>query len=915
MAGSIHLKQGGVWEQIHQMFLKDVGVWKDPAGVWVKKGGRWYLVYPPVALDLNFTKMTEMDPRVTFSRKVSGAAMYFDKDGLLKFNKHNFISESERFTPVVPWFTGSGAVMTANAGIAPNGQNVATKFEHATAGTVNGGSIYFDTPLIYAPRGFMSMYAKAGTKSYLSMALTLSGGGGPCWFNLLTGTPGFFDPAYWTATGMQDVGDGWYRCWGLFKAAASFFSPFYRVCEADATITCTTTGTIFIWGAMAEFSTDATAPSPYIKTVGAAYGAPRFDYEPLPRTPKGLLIETPLISEQSNSWALNKFFWNLAGASLAIDSTFSPSGAKDAELVIASAADARVYHYDQFNSPDNGVYSIFVKRYNSDWCYIRLSDGASYKMWVNLVDGTLNNIDPLIVESRIQACGNGWFRIFGRRVGSTDAEQLGVGPCDAVGSTVVTPGKGVYVWGAQFEVNAPPFYWFHTHYPTGDQYSCGTRAPDDAIMVGANFSDWYDHNGGTFIIDFDLFQVNGTRPLIQLDDSTANEQIQVYVLDGVCRLTVISGGVIQANFSFGGITPNTPHKVGLSYKLNDYAACIDGGPVFIDAAGTVPTPTQMYLGRGLGANYLQGHLGRVQFYHRSMSDSALQNLTTLPTQLIVNKPSWQGDALTGSPRWNVSFIGALDGDMLTLDVDDDPLFRSLHDFEETGIGPFQVADGHVNNMGATIAPLSTDMTTWYARAKITRRGVATYSDSVSMFLTVLTASWNPSDLSPGTTLSNNNRRALVASGTAFRGVRATTSKLAGKYHVEFMRLGPQSSNWGFGIANAAQTLTTAYMGGTGNNSIALCSTGGGIYKNAANQGACGLTPQTGVWHAMEVDMDGRTFKFWTGTAWGPSFDFTSINAGPYFIAWSSDTIGNDCSINTGQEPWSITPSAGFGRWL
>jgi hypothetical protein len=147
-------------------------------------------------------------------------------------------------------------------------------------------------------------------------------------------------------------------------------------------------------------------------------------------------------------------------------------------------------------------------------------------------------------------------------------------------------------------------------------------------MTGTNFSSWYNATEGSIYAKADSVRPVGLSPntrVFQFDDGTVNNNIRSA---SVATLQVINATAVQANLSpsptitFDG----TVFAFASAYKLNDFASST-GGAVLTDTVGTVPSVNQLSLGGGVGAGILNGHIQRLAYYNRRLSNAELQGIT------------------------------------------------------------------------------------------------------------------------------------------------------------------------------------------------------------------------------------------------------------------------------------------------
>jgi hypothetical protein len=574
-------------------------------------------------LDLDFTITTTLDPRITFSR--TSLATYYGSDGLLKYAAHNFALQSQTFDNA-SWAKQSGATVTADNTTAPDSTATADRLNHVTAGTVVGGGVNQTLP--QPPnRAVFSVYAKAGTKNWISIGTTTLTLSTYAFFNLGTGVVGTKGSG-WVSIGIQSVGGGWYRCYGELATVTAIL---IRVAEVDGTLNCTSPGDIYTWGAQFEHVTTATTPSTYMPTTTAAVHGPRFDYDPVTHVAKGLLIEGANNNRVLQTQDFSNANWTKTGMTASANQAAAPDATTTANLITAAAASA------YFNQPTSsveiapGTISIFAKRGTSDWFYFNFAmtgDAAAPTgpaVWFNLATGVVGTIDAAYSGALIESVGNGWYRCQITRTVSTSAPGWRLGLCDADNSTTVTIGRTIYLWGAQTDNSASGATRASSYIPAAA--STNARAADIAVMTGSNFSDWYNAAAGTFVAEFALLTTSGTRSIISADGGSTAEQILLYGSGTDPKAMVRDGNVTQADIDAGTIAAGTTYKLGVSFAANDIAACLNGGTVGTDASATMPTPTQLRLGSD-GTNYLNGWIAHLQFQNTALDDTALQTLTT-----------------------------------------------------------------------------------------------------------------------------------------------------------------------------------------------------------------------------------------------------------------------------------------------
>jgi hypothetical protein len=152
-----------------------------------------------------------------------------------------------------------------------------------------------------------------------------------------------------------------------------------------------------------------------------------------------------------------------------------------------------------------------------------------------------------------------------------------------------------------------------------------TRAADNITILTSAFP--YSATAGTFAYE----AANGGTALAfvyELSDGTANERI-LSNAKAASHLFVVDGGVTVADLDAGTFVTGVFAKSAQAFAANDFAACINGGTVATDGAGTMPTVNILRLGRQFdGQHNLNGHIKRLDYYAVRKTDAELQVLST-----------------------------------------------------------------------------------------------------------------------------------------------------------------------------------------------------------------------------------------------------------------------------------------------
>ena len=330
----------------------------------------------------------------------------------------------------------------------------------------------------------------------------------------------------------------------------------------------------------------------------AAIDAPRFDYDPVTLAAKGLLIE----EQRTNLFVRSEEFdvtanWTPSNLTVTANTDTAPNGTLSADTLTATAANAVIQQAASVTNATVYTYSVWIKR--------KTGTGA-----VSLSDLNGNYV-PVTVDATWTRCS----------LTSTAASTTGRGYI-----RLTTSGDEVYVWGAQLEAGS-----FATSYiPT--VASQVTRSADVASVN--TLSPWYNATEGTYAYEYlRSAGTSGSAGRIFASGVGGSNNYGIWVNQATGsqdQLTIrdISGDAV-AGVLFGVNTVGI-NKGSVAYKVNDFAWASNGAAPSTDTTGVVPSQSdQLRLGRAINtdAAYLNGHIRRITYYPRRLSNAELQAIT------------------------------------------------------------------------------------------------------------------------------------------------------------------------------------------------------------------------------------------------------------------------------------------------
>jgi hypothetical protein len=366
--------------------------------------------------------------------------------------------------------------------------------------------------------------------------------------------------------------------------------------------------------------TDATATrvnsSGFIEVVSA--DAPRFDFDPLTLSCRGLLVEEAKTNFRTNS---NNFSaWSQSQVIISPDALVSPDGTASADKLIQNTTST--FHFiSQAFTPMPGTtytHTIYAKAGEYYGLYIfgnNPTTGANAPTRIDLRTGVY---DVNGHAGTITDAGGGWYRIATTHACPIASLILNFYVLQTT-AAVAQAGdgtSGIYIYGAQLEAGASTSY-----IPT--DATVKIRNADTATITGTNFSGLWSAGKGSALARARPGTVSGIRPCVQFDDTTADNIIALRGNTTNPELYVRSGGSDQAQIDAGTIAANASYRLSGAWAENSCAASLNSGAPVLDGVATIPVVTQARIGSD-GTNYLNGHIEAIEYYDERIPNSALQ---------------------------------------------------------------------------------------------------------------------------------------------------------------------------------------------------------------------------------------------------------------------------------------------------
>jgi hypothetical protein len=199
-------------------------------------------------------------------------------------------------------------------------------------------------------------------------------------------------------------------------------------------------------------------------------------------------------------------------------------------------------------------------------------------------------------------------------------------------------GNGLYIWGAQLETGTTATSYIPSTSSsqgirTADISSSAqaTRPADSAVITGTNFSSWYRQDEGTIFAKANTInELNSAKSVIGFDDTTLLNRLYLskkYDLNSYFEVGIFANNIGQT-FILQPVIIELLNSFSFSYKVNDIAFVANSSSVNTDTSAIIPNVNRLLIGNLGGGSRLSGHISKLAYYPKRLSNTELQGLTT-----------------------------------------------------------------------------------------------------------------------------------------------------------------------------------------------------------------------------------------------------------------------------------------------
>jgi hypothetical protein len=358
---------------------------------------------------------------------------------------------------------------------------------------------------------------------------------------------------------------------------------------------------VYIYGPQLE---EGTTASDFVENTT---GSPKFIASATygPRVPM-ILVEPSATNLVEYSEDFSNPYWTKSAILIDSNQTEAPNGSIVADKLMEEGVN-QTHLVFKAGITDLGTISVYAKQgdANNRLFQIRRDGGSNSWSWFDLQAGTVEYQTQGVAS--IEDAGNGWHRCTFTPTNSNGTVVFGLSNGGLTRSVAYEADgtSGVYLWGAQLETGSVATSLIPT---AGGDAAARTRAADDLVISGSEFTDFFSTTENTFYCEFDPRPSDETRFLLCSQATSARFIYQPpsnnswYIYDGTSSSvfgTESSTGLQRAAATFDGTSKE---------------ASLNGGGENTSShnGNLLNVPTELRIGKAYyGGGYLNGHIKRV----------------------------------------------------------------------------------------------------------------------------------------------------------------------------------------------------------------------------------------------------------------------------------------------------------------
>ena len=359
-----------------------------------------------------------------------------------------------------------------------------------------------------------------------------------------------------------------------------------------------------------------------VRTV--SNNTPRFDHDPTTGESLGLLIEESRTNLFEYSEDFTNVDWGEIDVSLSTNSIIAPDGSTNSYTITEGTSNSQHNITDTTTVTGTKTFSVYAKLASGSRLFrivdFNATDGAVTGIF-NLSNGTIDTG----ISSAITDVGNGWYRCSITTTTTVESNYY-ISLCQSDGTFNYT-GDGsssFYIFGAQLEEGAFPT----SYIPTSG--STVTRAADNAVIKGTNFSSWYNASESTIFFESGIAPTNNSKYFTFYgSDGGGTELIESAAVSGPgANIFTYADSTVYSNTSVTDASA-TKLKFAAGIKLNDVNLAVNGILGTTDDSATNPDAiNQLIIGNYTsGSYYLNTSIKKLSYYNKRLPNAQLQGLT------------------------------------------------------------------------------------------------------------------------------------------------------------------------------------------------------------------------------------------------------------------------------------------------